>query len=277
MLQLTSANLVGGAVKPTTDALKQATDRLLKEQQVALQKADLFKSKLAESSVYTARLEKAYQDVVRNNSGLRAKVAADNSFVQDLSARFDAQNHALATLEKRVCSLSKELSSTETEREQLLKSRCDAESVVKKLFEEVSETTGEVQTLRNDLSEGRFFSAGCLLASREKSSAEKPRAAFLRQNPICSIFLAEISRRTTLEAQLKASNEELVSTLCFAFLGGRALAKHAFLLLLLTELPLFSSFSLLLSLAGCSQNFCRTAGSSFVFFSRGDQSRALGR
>jgi hypothetical protein len=106
---LTSAPLTGVAPKPTTDPLKQATDRILKEQQVALQNAAMYKSKLDEVTTYSSRLEKAYQALVKNNSGLRAKVASDYSLVQDFSTRFDAQNGVLASHEKRFALLAGEL------------------------------------------------------------------------------------------------------------------------------------------------------------------------
>jgi hypothetical protein len=110
MLQLNSTNpLVGGAVKPTTDALKHATDRLLKEQQSALHVAAQYRQKLEASNNYVARLEQAYKAVVKNNSGLRAKVASDDTLVQDLCSQFDAQGQVLASLEKRLTELAGEL------------------------------------------------------------------------------------------------------------------------------------------------------------------------
>jgi len=153
---LPSAPLVGAAPKPTTDPLKQATDRIIKEQQVALQNAAMYKSKLDEMTTYSSRLEKAYQALVKNNSGLRAKVASDYSLVKDFSDRFDAQNDVLASLDKHFTLLSGELalgelpylkrpesllylppfysfflSVVKTQREELAKSRTDVECEAK--------------------------------------------------------------------------------------------------------------------------------------------------
>lgn len=100
-----------GGMKPTTDALKQATDRILKEQQEALQTAATYRLKLDESQAYLSRLEAAYQRVVQNNSGLRAKVAADQDLVKDLIRDVDLQSAGLQTLDGKVNELSTELRS----------------------------------------------------------------------------------------------------------------------------------------------------------------------
>ncbi|KAH7616069.1 hypothetical protein NADE_000904 [Nannochloris sp. 'desiccata'] len=202
---LTSAPLVGVAPKPTTDPLKQATDRILKEQQVALQNAAMYKSKLDEMATYSSRLEKAYQALVKNNSGLRAKVASDYSLVKDFSTRFDAQNDVLASHEKHFTSLAGELalgeltlflkrsesffiysalfllSAVKSQREELAKSRADVESVAKRLSKDLSKTNTEVQTLRIHLSEASqkctAFEAQLKTSSEElaahKASAEQ--------------------------------------------------------------------------------------------------------
>ena len=109
MLLSTAPQIGLAPLKPTTDALKQATDRLLKEQQLALQTAATYKSKLDEATDYLSRLEQAYSAVVQNNSGLRAKVASDDSLVQDLCSRFDMQNGVLSSLEKQLTEISGEL------------------------------------------------------------------------------------------------------------------------------------------------------------------------
>ena len=98
-----------GGMKPTTDALKQATDRILYEQQAALQTASTYRHKLEESQAYLSRLEAAYQQVVQNNSGLRARVTADQGLVSDLARRVDLQDAKQQRLEGKVNQLTTDL------------------------------------------------------------------------------------------------------------------------------------------------------------------------
>ena len=112
LINMTVAALTRNPVdnaKPTTDALKIATDRILKQQALTLQTAAGYRLKLDEASSYVARLEQAYMKIVANNSGLKGKITTDQQTINKVTAQVDAQQLKMDDLTITVAQLQNEL------------------------------------------------------------------------------------------------------------------------------------------------------------------------
>lgn len=75
-----------GNLKPTTDLLKQATQRIEEERQKALNRASLYHQKLEEAQAYVQRLEEAYSRVLEQNGALRVQYGNSCKTVDTLKA-----------------------------------------------------------------------------------------------------------------------------------------------------------------------------------------------
>ena len=95
--------------RPTTDALKQATERILQDQQAALHAAETYKKKLLEAKGYVERLEAGYVLIAEKNAQLRANAASNHDILSKLSQEFDKNKTALVGLKAEVHRLAAQL------------------------------------------------------------------------------------------------------------------------------------------------------------------------
>ncbi|KAL4422953.1 hypothetical protein ABPG75_009150 [Micractinium tetrahymenae] len=254
-----TAGLATSSAGPhTTEALRQATDRLLKEQASAELSVGLYRQKLVEAHAAVKRLEEAYVAQNQTNAKLQARVKSDYSTLSALSASVTQTSAAYRQLKADYDALAVSLGEADLERGALaaafaakagalaeveaahgaacaagrdLQGRLDASAAVH------SELVGEVGRLRCELAdkarlheaaEGRVNALAAELASAQRErdelatrlGATTAQAEQLRQELTAKGGLLEEVQGTKAALELAVAEHEGRATQLAANLAG---------------------------------------------------------
>ncbi|GAB4819954.1 hypothetical protein N2152v2_007000 [Parachlorella kessleri] len=195
---------------PTTDSLKQTTDRLIKEQSQQAAAVELYRAKLGEAQTHVRRLEGAYLEQAQINSQLQAKVKDDHKQLEALISRVVSIQSTHAELERTCRGLQSELLKVEEERVELQGAFDNkvhfSEDLAAKLEKLAAHAAGlegkleEVHRAQRELSEE-------LAASKQAEASKQQEIAKIQGEMHAARSQSEASI-THLEAQLAAAQRQ---------------------------------------------------------------------